>query len=212
MVLHHMQKVLEFGQACCRFTCKSVGATLAIVASYWYSSRGPSTTYLGIQRSEVWGSHADKAALFRARTSEKTGVKRTRLRCTELHKIFHLYHPLLHVCSHLFPIIPLLDSGKLFEFACPIHCWTSNRSSSKRLPLQHSASPSFMGETHDVASKFPVLISAIFSPCLYVTCLNHFLGIQIHAYWRYANLGSWKEVDDVVWNSHLPSFVNFCRM
>ena len=101
-------------------------------------------------------------------------MKRTRLRCTELHKIFHLYHPLLHVCSHLFKIIPLLDSGKLFEFACSIHCWTSSRSSSKRLPLQHSASPSFMGEIHDVASKFPVLISAIFSPCLYVTCLNHF--------------------------------------
>ena len=126
--------------------------------------------------SKVWGLRfaCDKAALFRARTSAKTGVKRTRLRCTKLHKIVHLYHPLLRVCSHVFPIIPMLYSGKLFEFACPMHCWTSNRSSSKRLPLQHSASPSFMGETHDVASKFPMLISAIFSPCFYVTCLNHF--------------------------------------
>ena len=31
-----------------------------------------------------------------------------------------------------------------------------------------------MGETHDVANKFPMLISAIFSPCFDVTCLNHF--------------------------------------
>ena len=78
------------------------------------------------------------------------------------------------VCSHVFPIIPILDSGKLFEFACPMHCWTSNRSFSERLPLQHSASPSFMGETHDVASKFPMLINAIFSPCFLVICLDHF--------------------------------------
>ena len=101
-------------------------------------------------------------------------MKRTRLRCTKLHKIVHLYHPLLRVCSHVFPITPMFDSSKLFEFACPMHCWTSNRSSSKRLPLQHSPSQSFMGETHDVASKFPMLISAIFRPCFYVTCLNHF--------------------------------------
>ena len=105
-------------------------------------------------------------------------MKRTRLRCTKLHKIVHLYHPLLRVCSHV-PITPMFDSSKLFEFACPMHCWTSNRSSSKRLPLQHSASPSFMGETHDVASKFPMLISAIFRPCFYVTCLNQFQMCKI---------------------------------
>ena len=50
MVLHHMQKLLEFGQACCRFTCTSVGSTFAIVASFWYLSRGSSTTYLGFMR------------------------------------------------------------------------------------------------------------------------------------------------------------------
>ena len=53
MVLHHMQILLEFGQGCCRFTCTSVGSTFAIVASFWYSLRGPSTTYLGIQTSCV---------------------------------------------------------------------------------------------------------------------------------------------------------------
>ena len=41
---------------------------------------------------------------------------------------------------------------------------------------------------------------------------RHTWESKLHAYCRYANLGSWREVDDVVWNSHLPSFVNFCRM
>ena len=68
------------------------------------------------RRSEVWGSHADNAGLFRARTSAETGVKKTRLRCTKLDKNVHPYHP-----GHVFPIIPMLDSGKLFEFAWPMH-------------------------------------------------------------------------------------------
>ena len=41
---------------------------------------------------------------------------------------------------------------------------------------------------------------------------RHTWESKLHAYCRYANLGSWRELDDVVWNSHLPSFVNFCRM
>ena len=41
---------------------------------------------------------------------------------------------------------------------------------------------------------------------------RHTSESKLHAYCRYANLGSLREVDDVVWNSHLPSFVNFCRM
>ena len=61
---------------------------------------------------------------FWARASTETCVKRTQLFCTTFQKIVHLYHPLLRVCSHIFPIIPLLDSGKLFEFASPMHCWT----------------------------------------------------------------------------------------
>ena len=91
------------------------------------------------------------AAVFKARNNTKTCVKRAGLLCTKLHKIVHLYHPLPCVCSHIFAIIPGLDSGKLFHFACPVHCWTSNRSFSKLLPMQHSANPSFMGKTHDVA-------------------------------------------------------------
>ena len=99
-------------------------------------------------------------------------MKRTWLLCTKLCKIVHLYHPLLRVCSHIFPIMPMLDSGKLLEFACPKRCWTSNRFFSKRLPLQHSAYPSFMGETHDVANKFPTLRSAVFRPCFHVICFK----------------------------------------
>ena len=49
MVLYHMRKPLKFGQACCRFTCTSVGSTFAVVASFWYLSCGSSTTYLGFQ-------------------------------------------------------------------------------------------------------------------------------------------------------------------
>ena len=116
----------------------------------------------------------EKAAFSKVRTSTKTVVKRTRLLCTKLPKIDPVYHPLLRVCSHIFPIIPMLDSGKLFEVACPMHCWTSNRSSSKRLPLQHPAYPSLMGGARDVASKFPMLRSAVFTPCLYVKCLAFF--------------------------------------
>ena len=82
-----------------------------------------------------------------------------------------LYHPLLRFAATSFQSYQCLI-GELFECACPMHCWTSNRSSSNRLPLQHSASPSFMGETHDVAGKFPMLISAVFSPCFDVSCVN----------------------------------------
>ena len=41
---------------------------------------------------------------------------------------------------------------------------------------------------------------------------RHIWESKLHAYCRYANLGSWREVDDAVWNSHLVSFVSFCRM
>ena len=53
MVLNHLQKLLEFGKACCRFTYTSVGSTFVVVASFRYSSCGPSTTYLGIKTSCV---------------------------------------------------------------------------------------------------------------------------------------------------------------
>ena len=68
----------------------------------------------------------------------------------------------------------MFDARKLFEFACPIHSWTSQGSSFKRLRMQHSTYPTSVGETHDVASKFPVLRNASFRPCFHVTCLNHF--------------------------------------
>ena len=41
---------------------------------------------------------------------------------------------------------------------------------------------------------------------------RHTWESKLHGYCRYASLGSWREVDDVVWNSHLASFLNFCRM
>ena len=127
-------------------------------------------------RFEVGGSHADKAAVFRAGTSTKTGVKRTWLVSTKLPKIGHLYHPLLRVWSHIFPIIPMLDSGKLFEFACPMHCWTSNRSSSRRLPLKHSADPSFIGDVHDVASKISNFEKRSFQPMFLCEMPQQFLA------------------------------------
>ena len=41
---------------------------------------------------------------------------------------------------------------------------------------------------------------------------RHTWESKLHAYCRYANLGSWREVHDAAWNSHLASCVTFCRM
>ena len=101
-------------------------------------------------------------------------MKQNPLRCTEFHEFIHLHHPVVRICSDILPITPVFYSGKLFQFACPIYCWTSHGSSSKRLPIQHSTYPTFLRETHDVASKFPLLRSTSFSPCFHVTCLNLF--------------------------------------
>ena len=51
MVLHHLQKLLEFGKTCCQFACASVGSTFALLASFWHSTCGPSTKHLGF---ETW--------------------------------------------------------------------------------------------------------------------------------------------------------------
>ena len=101
-------------------------------------------------------------------------VKRARLFCTEFHELIRRFHPPVSICSHLLPIIPTLYSRELFEFASPIHCRASHRSSSKRLPMQHSACPTFMRESHYVASKFPLFRNAVFCPCFHVTRINHF--------------------------------------
>ena len=101
-------------------------------------------------------------------------VKRARLFCTKFHELIRRFHPPVSICSHLLPIIPTLYSRELFEFASPIHCRASHRSSSKRLPMQHSACPTFMRETHYVASKFPLFRNAVFCPCFHVTRINHF--------------------------------------
>ena len=45
--------------------------------------------------------------------------------------------------------------------------------------MQHSACPTFMRQTHYVASKFPLFISAVFCPCFHVTCINHFSHVLI---------------------------------
>ena len=91
------------------------------------------------------------------------------LLCAEYHEFILLHHPWVRIWSHILPITPVFHSRKLFQFACPIHCWKSNESSSKRLPVQHSTYPTFLRETQDVARR-----SANFSPCFRVTCLNHF--------------------------------------
>ena len=101
-------------------------------------------------------------------------VKRARLFCTKFHELIRRFHPPVSICSHLLPIIPTLYSRELFEFASPLHCRASHRSSSKRLPMQHSACPTFMRETHYVASKFPLFRNAVFCPCFHVTRINHF--------------------------------------
>ena len=36
MVLHQMQKLLEFGKACCHFACTSLGSTFALLASFFF--------------------------------------------------------------------------------------------------------------------------------------------------------------------------------
>ena len=37
---------------------------------------------------------------------------------------------------------------------------------------------------------------------------------KLQAYCRYTNIGSWREaaLDEMMWKSHLDSFVDFCRM
>ena len=43
---------------------------------------------------------------------------------------------------------------------------------------------------------------------------RHTWESKLQAYCRYTNIGSWREaaLDEMVWNSHLNSFVDFCRM
>ena len=101
-------------------------------------------------------------------------VKQTWLLCIKFHEVIHLHHPFARIRSHVLPIIPAFYSRKLLKFACPVHCWSSNASSSNRLPVQHSTYPAFTWKAHDVASKFPLLRSAGFSPRFHVAYLNHF--------------------------------------
>ena len=58
---------------------------------------------------------------------------------------FPWHHPLASIRSHIFPIIPVFNSRKLLKFACPIHCWASHGSSSKRLQMQLSTTQSSYG-------------------------------------------------------------------
>ena len=91
-------------------------------------------------------------------------VKQTRLLCTKFYEFIHLHHPLVRIRSHVPPIIPAFYSKKLLKFACPNHCRASHGSSSNRLPVQHSTYPAFTWKAPDVASKFPLLRCAGFSP------------------------------------------------
>ena len=101
-------------------------------------------------------------------------VRRIRLLCTKYDEVVRLHHPPVSIRSHFLPITPMLHSRKLFKFGRPIHCWTSQRSSSRRLPMWHPACPTFVMEIHDMAGKFPMFRSASFCPCFYVTCSHHF--------------------------------------
>ena len=40
------------------------------------------------------------------------------------------------------------------------------------------------------------------------------IAIKLQAYCKYTNIGSWREaaLDEMMWKSHLDSFVDFCRM
>ena len=42
---YHMQKISEFGNACCHFACASVGLTCALLASFSCATCGPPTAY-----------------------------------------------------------------------------------------------------------------------------------------------------------------------
>ena len=101
-------------------------------------------------------------------------MKEPRLLCTEFHELIHLHHPLARIRSHVLPIISAFYSRKLLKFVCPVQCWASHASSSHRLPVQHSTYPAFNWKAPDVASKFPLLRSAGFSPRFHVAYLNHF--------------------------------------
>ena len=80
-------------------------------------------------------------------------VKQNPLLRTEFHELIHLHHLWARICSHILPITPAFYSRKLFQFACPIHCWTSNGSSSNSQysvrRIQRSSR-----EPHDVAKNF----------------------------------------------------------
>ena len=100
MVLHRLQKLLEFDKACCQFAL--VGSMFALLASFWCSTCGPSTKHLGVKTwcvlpiceswmlercgigVWVWGSHAEKAAREPGRKvwNYKQLVRRIRLVCT----------------------------------------------------------------------------------------------------------------------------------
>ncbi len=43
---------------------------------------------------------------------------------------------------------------------------------------------------------------------------RHTWESKLQAYCKYTNVGSWREaaLDEMVWNSHVGSFVDFCRM
>ena len=100
--------------------------------------------------------------------------KQALLLCTEFDDLIHLHQPVVRIRSHVLPVIQTFYSRKLLKFACPIHCWASHGSSSNRLPVQHSTYPAFRWKAHNVASKFPLLRCAGFSPRFYVAYLNHF--------------------------------------
>ena len=65
----------------------------------------------------------------------KQPVRRVRRLCIKFDELVRPHHPPVSICSHLIPITPMLQSRNLFKFGRPIHCWTSRRSSSRRLPM-----------------------------------------------------------------------------
>ena len=154
-------------------------------------------------------------------------MKEPRLLCTESHELIHVHHPLARIRSHVLPIISAFYSRKLLKFVCPVKRWASHASSSHRLPVQHSTYPAFNWKAPDVASKFPLLRSAGFSPRFHVAYLNHFshtlCRISCHGscqqwddmlkmFCRYKRLGAWELAarDGCNWETLMPEFIIFC--
>ena len=101
--------------------------------------------------------------------------------------------------------------GKIFQFACPIHCWTSHGYCSKRLPTQHSTYPTFLRETHQKSLFCSLQAGSEYSYCFFLLHgLNPFAGERRkHQRWRVSGTSFSCFSADKIWLSYLIS--NSCK-